>query len=96
MSSVFLDQANLSADPNLWPAIEPALSRARRLIPMASPQAAGSKWVRREDMLGDGRAEGAIKVRCHAGTADGQLVHAAVLHTGEAGRLVAVSPPGRS
>src|SRR4051794_34526716 len=45
---VFRDQTNLSAAPDLWPTIESALRESRALILLASPEAAASKWVRRE------------------------------------------------
>jgi hypothetical protein len=45
---VFRDQTSLAASPELWPAIEDALSNARWLIVMASPTAAASRWVARE------------------------------------------------
>jgi hypothetical protein len=46
--TVFRDQTSLAASPELWPAIEGALSNARWLIIMASPAAAASRWVARE------------------------------------------------
>ena len=45
---IFRDQTNLSATPHAWPMIETNLDRARFLILMASPDAAASKWVRKE------------------------------------------------
>jgi WD40 repeat protein len=45
---VFLDNANLAANPNLWDSIEEALGRARHLVLLASPEAAASPWVDRE------------------------------------------------
>jgi hypothetical protein len=45
---VFRDQTSLAASPELWPAIEAALSDARWLLIMASPEAAASQWVARE------------------------------------------------
>jgi hypothetical protein len=45
---LFRDQTSLAASPELWPAIEEALSNARWLILMASPAAATSRWVARE------------------------------------------------
>ena len=45
---LFRDQTSLAASPELWPAIEDALSNARWLIVMASPSAAASRWVARE------------------------------------------------
>jgi WD40 repeat protein len=45
---VFRDHYNLSANPDLWAAIEQALSDSRYLIFMASPEAATSRWSARE------------------------------------------------
>ena len=45
---LFRDQTSLAASPELWPAIEDALSNSRWLIVMASPAAAASRWVGRE------------------------------------------------
>ena len=45
---VFRDQTSLAASPELWPAIEAALADSRWLLLMASPEAAGSRWVARE------------------------------------------------
>lgn len=45
---VFRDQSSLSASPALWHAIETALGQARYFVLLASPDAAGSIWVRRE------------------------------------------------
>jgi WD40 repeat protein len=45
---VFRDQSSLSASPDLWATIEDALRRSRYFILLASPEAAGSEWVRRE------------------------------------------------
>ena len=45
---IFRDETNLSATPHAWPTIELNLDRARFLILMASPEAAASKWVRKE------------------------------------------------
>jgi ribosomal protein S7 len=45
---VFRDTSNLTANPNLWRAIEDALSCSRSLVYLASPEAAASKWVFRE------------------------------------------------
>jgi WD40 repeat protein len=45
---VFRDEASLSANPALWGSIESALQDSRFFILLASPQAAGSKWVGRE------------------------------------------------
>jgi len=46
--NVFRDQTNLGASPGLWPAIESALQESEWFVLMASPEAAGSSWVRRE------------------------------------------------
>ncbi|HEV2779537.1 MAG TPA: TIR domain-containing protein [Actinophytocola sp.] len=48
MLRVFRDNASLSAQPDLWSAIERALSRSDWLILMASPEAARSPWVNQE------------------------------------------------
>lgn len=45
---VFRDETNLSATPELWSSIQKALDSAQYFILLASPQAAQSKWVRRE------------------------------------------------
>lgn len=45
---VFRDQTNLSVNPHLWSSIEAALSMSDFFILLASPEAASSKWVRRE------------------------------------------------
>jgi hypothetical protein len=45
---VFRDQTSLSATPELWPAIEGALSQARFFVLLASPEAADSHWVEQE------------------------------------------------
>ena len=45
---VFRDQTNLSANPALWKSIEQALRDSSYFLLLASPEAAGSKWVRRE------------------------------------------------
>lgn len=45
---VFRDQTSLAASPELWPAIEKALSESEFLLLMASPAAAASHWVGRE------------------------------------------------
>ena len=45
---VFRDATNLSAAPELWPRIEEALRASKALVLLASPEAARSKWVRRE------------------------------------------------
>lgn len=45
---IFRDTTNLSSTPELWPVIETALSDSEYLLFMASPEAARSKWVRKE------------------------------------------------
>lgn len=45
---VFRDTTNLNVSPDLWQAIEVALDCAPRLILLASPEAARSKWVHKE------------------------------------------------
>ncbi|WP_285475138.1 TIR domain-containing protein [Actinoplanes sp. NBRC 101535] len=45
---VFRDATDLAASPGLWSTIEQALGRSDWLILMASPESAGSPWVRRE------------------------------------------------
>jgi tetratricopeptide (TPR) repeat protein len=45
---VFRDDTSLSATPQLWPSIERAMSQARFLVLLASPEAASSPWVNRE------------------------------------------------
>jgi WD40 repeat protein len=45
---VFRDEASLSANPALWGSIQSALEGSRFFILLASPEAAGSRWVRRE------------------------------------------------
>jgi MTH538 TIR-like domain (DUF1863) len=45
---VFRDDTSLSATPHLWPSIEQALGQSRFLILLASPEAAGSRWVGQE------------------------------------------------
>lgn len=46
--NVFRDQTDLSATPHLWRNIENALGGSKYLILMASPEAAVSKWVKKE------------------------------------------------
>lgn len=46
--SVFRDETSLSASPELWSAVEEALSRARYFVLLASPDAAASHWVDQE------------------------------------------------
>ncbi|MCY7422337.1 MAG: toll/interleukin-1 receptor domain-containing protein, partial [Chitinophagaceae bacterium] len=45
---VFCDQTNLTANPDLWSAIEVSLQSSEHFIYLASPQAAQSKWVKKE------------------------------------------------
>jgi hypothetical protein len=45
---VFRDEASLSANPALWSSIERALHGSAFFILLASPEAAGSRWVNRE------------------------------------------------
>jgi hypothetical protein len=45
---IFLDTADLSANPGLWPSIEGALSSSQWFIVLASAEAAESRWVNRE------------------------------------------------
>ncbi len=45
---IFLDTADLTANPALWPSIEDGLSSSRWFILLASEDAAASKWVNRE------------------------------------------------
>jgi hypothetical protein len=45
---VFCDQTNLTANPDLWASIEKNLAVSEYFIYLASPQAAQSKWVRKE------------------------------------------------
>lgn len=45
---VFRDTTNLSAAPDLWAGILAALDASRFLVLLASPEAARSKWVRKE------------------------------------------------
>jgi WD40 repeat protein len=46
--SVFRDETNLSASPELWPEIERRLARSHWFILIASPTSAASLWVQRE------------------------------------------------
>jgi TIR domain len=48
MVRVFFDKASIAAGTKLWDRIEYGLSRASWLVLIASPQSAGSKWVRKE------------------------------------------------
>jgi MTH538 TIR-like domain (DUF1863) len=45
---LFRDDTSLSATPHLWPMIEQALGQSRHFLLIASPEAAGSKWVDKE------------------------------------------------
>jgi len=45
---VFRDTTDLSVTPELWPVIEKALGESEYLLFLASPQAARSKWVKKE------------------------------------------------
>jgi len=45
---VFRDKSSLSASPELWPAIEDALSQSRYFVLVASHEAAVSRWVDQE------------------------------------------------
>ena len=45
---IFQDQASLSANPRLWPAIETALAESDWFVLFASPVAAQSPWVGKE------------------------------------------------
>ena len=46
--SIFCDTTNLSLHPDLWAQIEAQLANSRFLLLLLSPEAAASKWVRRE------------------------------------------------
>ena len=45
---IFLDTADLGANPGLWPSIEDGLRSSQWFILLASADAAASKWVNRE------------------------------------------------
>ncbi|MGH9373442.1 MAG: TIR domain-containing protein, partial [Vicinamibacterales bacterium] len=45
---IFRDTTNLSVAPELWPEIEKALDESEYLLFLASPEAARSKWVKKE------------------------------------------------
>jgi hypothetical protein len=45
---IFLDTADLAANPGLWPSIEDGLSSSQWFILLASADAAESEWVNRE------------------------------------------------
>jgi WD40 repeat protein len=77
---IFRDEASLSANPALWPAIAAALDDSGHFILLASPQAAASPWVTREirhwlgldgaaETAGPGRAE-----RLLVGLTAGELI----------------------
>jgi hypothetical protein len=68
---VFCDQTNLTANPYLWGSIESSLRDSEYFIYLASPQAAQSKWVRKEIQYfhDQGRADKIIIV-----LTDGNLV----------------------
>ena len=55
---VFRDQTNLTAAPALWSRIADALDQSSHFILLASPEAAQSKWIKREIRywLGDSNA----------------------------------------
>jgi WD40 repeat protein len=46
--NVFLDEANLTADPRLWTSVAQALEESEFFVLLASPEAARSPWVERE------------------------------------------------
>lgn len=46
--TIFIDQTNLSAAPELWPRIQQALQQSEYFILLASPEAANSEWVKKE------------------------------------------------
>ena len=48
---IFCDETNLSVRPDLWATIETALVGAEYFLLLSSPEAAVSKWVRREVMF---------------------------------------------
>ncbi len=45
---IFRDQSSLAAAPELWPVIQAALDDSAHFVLLASPEAAQSRWVRRE------------------------------------------------
>ncbi len=45
---VYRDETNLALSPHLWSSIEQAMNESEYFILLASPQAAQSKWVRKE------------------------------------------------
>lgn len=45
---LFRDETDLAANPNLWSTIQGAIDCSEYLILIASPEAASSKWVKRE------------------------------------------------
>ena len=48
VASVFLDDTNLTANPDLWSALRDKIQSSSFCILLASPQAASSKWVSKE------------------------------------------------
>jgi WD40 repeat protein len=46
--AVFLDRSSLAANPNAWETVARALDETQKLVLLASPAAARSKWVERE------------------------------------------------
>src|SRR3954471_467434 len=45
---IFRDQTSLAATPELWPSIQRAIDSTEHFVLLASPEAARSRWVRRE------------------------------------------------
>jgi WD40 repeat protein len=45
---IYRDHENLAAHPDLWAKVSDALEQSRYFVLMATPAAAGSRWVRRE------------------------------------------------
>ena len=66
---IFCDQTNLTANPNLWGAIEKNLDDSEYFIYLASPKAAQSKWVKKEILYfhSKGRADNIIIVLTDGG-----------------------------
>src|SRR6185503_7265797 len=58
-ANVFLDDTNLAANPDLWLALREKISATSFFILFASPEAAQSKWVKKELVwwLSAGRCE---------------------------------------
>jgi hypothetical protein len=54
---VFRDASDLSATPELWPALTQALDGSKYVVLLASPEAATSAWVSREYWLDHRRLE---------------------------------------